>query len=311
MRKNSVSEIKKSILLAEERNAKNDILPQRDGAKLTKIRQRTEQMGTEWMRTSGLNLAKLQAEHKKRETELERLVAKHKTDALRLAGRQKNKLAAEIAGQSKALHALASKADFFPHPSFSLATPFLIWATPSLQLDSTIAPFDSRAKFKLKTSASQGRQKVSFYFYWPNPFSDFAVINATTFMSASGHLKSHASWGATVNTAEVSAFARFGIWFGVQNDLNATDYVSHFLGRSGALSTWMTGGDTNGRSVSSGSSLSRSMFAVPPGNVAVFDVCLLLDYAIDGGDIEADFQSGDFKIACPVVVFSLLNSPPQ
>ena len=73
----------------------------------------------------------------------------------------------------------------------------------------------------------------------------------------------------------------------------------------------MTGGDTNGRSVSAGSSLSRSMFAVPPGNVAVFEVCLLLDYAIDGGDIEADFQSGDFRIACPVVVFSLLNSPPQ
>jgi hypothetical protein len=29
----------------------------------------------------------------------------------------------------------------------------------------------------------------------------------------------------------------------------------------------------------------------------------------DNGDIEADFESGDFQISCPGVVFSLLNTP--
>jgi hypothetical protein len=51
------------------------------------------------------------------------------------------------------------------------------------------------------------------------------------------------------------------------------------------------------------------MFAVAPGKGVVFEVALALDYRNDSGDIEADFESGDFKIACPVVVFSLLNSP--
>jgi hypothetical protein len=42
----------------------------------------------------------------------------------------------------------------------------------------------------------------------------------------------------------------------------------------------------------------------------VFEAMLALDCETDSGDIEADFASGAFRIACPVVVFSLLNSPP-
>jgi hypothetical protein len=191
-----------------------------------------------------------------------------------------------------------------------LEKPFLIWTTPLTDLsDSSIAPFDSWAKFKFKTSASGGTQKISFYFYWANPFHDYAVINAATFLSSTGHLRSHASWGWSVNSAEVLAWARFGIWLGVQNDVNAAGYVSEFLGRAGSLSAPLIGSDTTGASVSAGSSLCKTMFAVPPGNVAVFEVAIAFDYENDDGDIEADFESGDFRIACPVVVFSLLNSP--
>jgi len=39
------------------------------------------------------------------------------------------------------------------------------------------------------------------------------------------------------------------------------------------------------------------------------EVALAVSYDNDHGNIEADFQSGGFKIACPVVVISLLNSP--
>jgi hypothetical protein len=34
-------------------------------------------------------------------------------------------------------------------------------------------------------------------------------------------------------------------------------------------------------------------------------------YRNDEGDIEADFESGGFRTWCPVVVFTLLNSPPK
>jgi hypothetical protein len=170
-------------------------------------------------------------------------------------------------------------------------------------------PFGSFAKFKFSTSQS-GIQKVGFYFYWPNPFEDYAVINAATFISATGHLKSHAPWGYWTNTSEVIATALFNLWFGWPTAVTSSTYASALLGRSGALSTPFIGPDTEGTSVSSGVSLNTTMFAVPPRTVVVFEVALALDYDNDSGDIEADFESGDFKIACPVVVFSLLNSPP-
>jgi hypothetical protein len=49
------------------------------------------------------------------------------------------------------------------------------------------------------------------------------------------------------------------------------------------------------------------MFAVPPATVAVFEVELAVNFANDDGDIDADFRSGDFRVACPLVVFSLVN----
>ena len=57
-------------------------------------------------------------------------------------------------------------------------------------------------------------------------------------------------------------------------------------------------------------SLHANLFAVPPGDVVVFEVALQLAYGNDSGDIEADFESGAFQISCPFVVFSLVNSPP-
>ena len=126
-------------------------------------------------------------------------------------------LHSSIVAQSKALKRLASLGDFFPYPSFSLGTPFLIWTTPL------------------------------------GPISDSAAVP-------------------------------FGSTF--------------------------SGGSTRGAPISAGVSLTKTQFAVPPGKVVVFEVALAIDYENDDGNIEADFESGAFKIACPVVVFSLLNMPP-
>jgi hypothetical protein len=106
------------------------------------------------------------------------------------------------------------------------------------------------------------------------------------------------------------ATALFNLWFGWPTGVTSSTYASAWLGRSGALSTSFIGPDVEGTSISSGVSLSTTMFAVPPGDVVVFEVALELDYDNDSGNIDADFASGDFQIACPVVVFSLLNSPP-
>jgi hypothetical protein len=313
MKKISTAELKKAILALEAERLKHPAAFRPDRAQratLQKSHRASEKMVSGFLKEAGLDLKKFQALQEQRSVELERMVAKHKAEALRLASQRKDTLQSSIAAQSKALRDLASRRGFFPYPTFSLDTPFLIWSIPLLDIsDSAAVPFGSFAKFKFSTSQS-GTQKVGFYFYWPNPFEDYAVINAATFMSATGHLRSHAPWTAGVNTSSVYAWALVNLWFGWPTGVTSSSSASEFLGATGAFGSTFTGGDTEGTSISSGVSLSTTMFAVPPNMVVVFEVALLLDYDNDSGDIEADFESGDFRIACPVVVFSLLNSPP-
>ena len=316
MKRISEAALKKAILAVEAKRSKHPpaFRPDRQQrATLQKSRREAEKMVAAFLKQAGFDMTKFQALQEQRGAELERMVAKHKADALQLASQQKDTLRSSIVAQSKALRELASRDDFFPYPSFSLPEPFLIGAIPPMAVtDSAAVPFGSWAKFKFSTS-SDGTQKVGFYFVWTTPFRDYAVINAVTSMSATGHLKSHAPWGFSTNTSWVIASALFNLWLGPPppDAVTSTNYAREFLGQTGAFGSPWTGPDTEGTSISSGLNLIATMFAVPPNNVVVFEVALELDYDNNSGDIEADFESGDFQIACPIVVFELLNRPPR
>lgn len=310
----SKAALKKAIVAVESERARQPVAFQPDRTQLSvlqKSRKASDKAVSGFLSQAGLNLKAFQTLQGERSAVLDQFVAQQKADALRRAAKQKGTLHSSIVAQSKALKGLASLGDFFPYPSFNLDTPFLIWTTPLGPIsDSAAVPFGSFAKFKVKASRYQGTQKIGFYFYWANPFSNYAVINATTFMSATGHLKAHAPWTVGVNTSRVAARAQFGLWYGFPGDVASTDYESAFLGDIGAFGSTFTGGSTRGVSISAGVSLNKTMFPVPPGKVVVFEVALFVDYENDDGNIEADFETGAFKITCPVVVFSLLNMPP-
>jgi hypothetical protein len=313
MKKISEAALKKAILAVEAERLKNPPAFRPDHAQqatLQKSRRALDKMVSGFLSDAGLDIRKFQALQEQRSVELERMVAKHKADALRRASRQKDTLQSRVLEQTKALRDLASRKDFFPYPTFTLDKPFLIWSIPLQEIsDSAAVPFGSWAKFKFATSQYRGSQKFGFYFYWVNSYNDYAVITPLTCMLASGHLKSHAPWTVGVNTSLVQAFAFLNLWFGWPNDVTSLQHGGVLLGQTGAFGSF-TGGETRGTSISSGVSLYTTMFAVPPGDVVVFEVALLLEYENDSGDIEADFESGDFQISCPVVVLSLLNSPP-
>jgi hypothetical protein len=312
MKNISEAALKRAILAVEAERLRNPPAfrpDRRQRAALQKGRRKSEEMISVFLSGAGLDLEKFQVLQEQRSVELERMVGQHKTDAVQRA-KQKDTLPSSITAQAKALGDLASRNDVFPYPSFTLDTPFLIWSIPLQNIaDSAALPFGSWARFKFATSQYRGPQKFGFYFYWLNSYSDYAVINAATFISATGHLKSHAPWGWGVNTSWVEAYAILSLWFGWPNDVTSVQHGGTFLGSTGAFGSLSTGGDTEGMSISSGVSLNTTMFAVPPRDVVVFEVALLLEYENDSGDIEADFESGAFQIACPVVVFSLLNSP--
>ena len=76
-------------------------------------------MVSEFLREAELDMKKFQALQQKRSVELERMIAKHKAEALRRAPKQRNTLHSGILDQSKALANLASRNDFFPYPTFT------------------------------------------------------------------------------------------------------------------------------------------------------------------------------------------------
>ena len=311
----STAELKKAILAVEAERLKHPARFHPDRAQraaLQKGRKDAEKAVSAFLSKAGMDLKKFKALQEKRSAELERMVAKHKAEAIKLASQRKDTLYSSIASQTAALRDIAAKTGFFPNPTFTLDTPFLIWTIPLTDIsDSAAVPFGSFAKFNFKTSQTM-TQKVGFYFYWPNPYQDYAVINAATFMSATGHLTAHAPWTFGSNSSEVYAYSVLNLWLGWPTDLDSNNSAGAYLGSIGALGGGIFGGDTEGQSVSDGVSLNTTMFAVPPSTVVVFEVAIELDCHVSDSDgyIEADFESGDFQIACPVVVFSLLNSPP-
>jgi hypothetical protein len=310
----SEAELKKAILAVEAERLKHPRVfrPDRaEAAALQENRRASHKILAGFLKEGGLDTRKLQALHDERDAQLERAVERHKADALALAANRKDTLYSSIAAPAKALRD-ATTGGFFPYTTVSLDTPFLIWSIPLAPIaDSSAAPFNSWAKFKFRTSQSRGDQKIGFYFYWVNRYSDYAVINAATFMSATGHLKSHAPYPiGGVNSSEVRVNALFSLWQGWPTGLTSTTSDSAYLGRSAALRFFLLGPDREGSSVSSGVGLHTGLFAVAPSDVVIFEVALDIYFDNDSGNIEADFESGDFQIACPVVVFSLLNNPP-
>jgi len=298
----------------EQRNQSASSGPTRiQQAELRKNRQATENMVSAALQKAGLDLREYKALQDKRSTLMNRVVADQRAQALRRAAHRHTAFRASWAAQANALRSLAAGNGFFPHPSFSLDTPLLIWGIPNTPIyDDAAVPFGSWAKFKFSASSSQGEQKqrVGFYFLWTNPYNGTALIDAATSFSADGFIKANAPWSLGSNYSQIWALALFNIWLSWPTSEVSSSSDFSQLGTASAFSSFLLGGDTNGTPISAGLSLSPTTpMAVPPGGVVFFEVAMDLHYEIDGGDIEADFQSGNFQIACPVVVLWLLNTP--
>ena len=149
---------------------------------------------------------------------------------------------------------------------------------------------------------------MGFFFAWTNASDDFAVIDATTFVSATGHLKAHAPGGFFTNTSRVDATAILTLWTGFPAPTTVGDHRSDGSGSAGAIGDRVGRRDGRHRDLAEGVNLSQTFFSVPPRAVVVFEVGVRnWQWDNDDGDIDADFATGAFRIACPVVVVALRN----
>jgi hypothetical protein len=195
----SKSDLKRALIAAEAERSKYPTVFRPDPTQhpeLLSTLRAGEKLFSEFFRKAGLDEKKLAELQKQHNTELRRILDKYKAEAVKHASSVKDTIHSSIKSQSEALKLLAADNSFFPFPSFSLEKPLLILATPHSNIiwDSNIAPFDSWAKIRVDSTESSGSQKVSFDFLWNNPSNFFAVINANTFMSASGLLEATGLW---------------------------------------------------------------------------------------------------------------------
>jgi hypothetical protein len=317
MAKISTAELKRTLIAAEKNRLKHRAEDGLDPArypKLASTRREGEKLLDEFFRKAGLDTRKLVALQKQYGAELQRVVDKQTAGAVRRASRAKDTVNSSIKSQRDAFKLLAADKPFFPFPSVSLDKPFLIWATPRANIisDSTIEPFNSRAKIRIESSDSSGLHKLSFYFLWDNPSDFFAVINVSTFMSATGRLKATAFGGPsgidpTSRFSFVGCSANLALWSWWEQPPNSTPFVTqHIASVEEHASFW---DKSNAVSVSDGANLNKTFFLVPPHGVVVIEVAFRVGYNNGHGRALADFETGAFRVTCPVVVVAVLTAP--
>ena len=308
MRKFSEAALKRAILAHEtERLKLGSALgaSRSDLGALRKNRQAAEKILSQFLRKSGIDLKGLEELNKKRSAETKRLVERNKTDAIKLASQRKGASYSELAARMGVMR--------WEPQDFTLKTPFIVWSIPRIPgVEPALTPQGASAKFKFTTSEFGGWQKVGFYYLWPNPYSDYAVIDVVTTLSATGYIQAHAPWGSfSENNSMLTATSLLNLWIGWPNSdfVTSSSFYQQGLGNVWAYASLLDGWfhDTDGRSIASETFPWAGPFAVPPGGLVVFEVAMELDYSNADGDVEADFESGDFNIACPGVSFSVLN----
>jgi len=317
MVKFSTAALKRAVVADAKRKAAFPTLFRPESARYPKL-QRTEREGqallTDFYRQAGLNTRNFNRLRKEHSAELSRILEAEKAAAIKRAARVKGTVHSSIIGQAQALQQMTTGNEFFPYPSYNLDKPILIWARPHPNVisDSHIESYNNWAKFRFTSGADSGYETLSFYYLWSNPSPYYAVINATTFVSATGHLKAVATGGLsgidpTSRYSGIAVTAGLGLWqWWVTPPSHAPYTTQLFAEFEVSASFWDKSATAD---VSDGAQLTQSMFLVPPNATVIVEALVSVSYWQGHGHMEADFESGDFRVACPVVLISVLTPP--
>lgn len=315
MAKTSIAELKRKLIAAEERRRQVPTVQRPDRAQNPKLRKAQEAAGQlfqDFYSKAGLDIEKFLALQKELATELRRVADKQKGEAIKQAAGAKDTVHSSIKSQHEAFELLSRNKPFFPFPLITLDKPFLILASPHTDIlsGSNVEPFNSWAKIRVKSGDDDGSQKVSFYYMWTNDSDFYTVIDATTSISATGYMEATATGGLTgidptSRYSNVWASASISLWPWWEPYPTPTPEVTQALGSVSSSSSFFD--DTRSVSVSDGATVTKPQFVVPPKGVVIVEAALKVTYSNGHGHVDADFESGDFQVTCPVSVLTMLT----
>jgi hypothetical protein len=250
-----------------------------------------------------------------------------KYEAARATQRQKNRdhaddahrAAVAVSGQRWA--ELKAKSKVMVGDIVRVDTPFFVWSTgpdprTEYQLDVQVEPRNTIAKFHRHYDADPpAPDDVSFYFLWNN---EGAAMQTHVFSSilVNGMLTAGADEGPFIFPGGSSSISMMAILRPLLN-LNPVPVPSpgqpnptpfepqqqHELSaHAAAESGWNAAGDVDTVTALESAGASYHGFTVPAHTAVLFQMILQINYRIDDGSVDVDFQSGQFGVMCPGVV---------
>ena len=314
MPKLSESQIRAAIS-AREKEARADsellkamLTPMRAG------RRQGEKALTAHLKKTGFDFEAYNRIRAQQQAEMQRLLTHSDAAAIRLSRSRAKALASGIANWRKRIEGFRDATRVSPFvPVFEVVeTPFLIWPTNQLELvDSHIQPWNNRAKVH-GLWRGKGNENLRFIFVWQNPNDRFALVNVESYLAVNGACDAFAEGGifmGSINSVWVQATLNVWEWWNESPTLlppqaTQTQHVLTIVTSGGSLGV----GSVESKSANRLLDLRRTMFSLPPGGVAVFEVALEFFYDnTDGGMIQARFAHGDSGLMCPAMVIAILS----
>lgn len=266
-----------------------------------------EKLLTSYLTKTGFPSQELNKIRKHNDTELRRLSKKQKAEALRHSSSAKKTLRVVVEDWRAGMEQLAATQGGTSGPvgSAILPTPFLIWPTHGIYLDSTnVQPWNNWAKIKFDANdPSVQTEELGFYFFWQNPSDQFIFVDVETSPVLNGFCQANehsgiSTFASLILNVDLALFE----WWNQPPTSPADESAQH----QGVLSIGafeQLFGGTQTQSVNENYRLGYSFFRIAPGGVAVFEVRLTIRAdSVAGGDVHADFMSGAYEVLCPAVV---------
>jgi hypothetical protein len=159
-------------------------------------------------------------------------------------------------------------------------TPFIIWPTNGLVLeDSHIQPWNNTAKVRAQWCDDEGYANLRLM--WDNPDDTWVVVNVESYLAVNGPCDAFTEGGFLVGSINT-------VWVWVQASLNAWEWwnqpptmlppqatqvqkVLSIATSGGGFLSNLGGGSVDSESVAGMFDVKRTLFALSPQGVAVFE----------------------------------------
>ena len=191
------------------------------------------------------------------------------------------------------------------------------------------APGVNWAKYSFKSKSAKPKQELghysekgSFYNVWQNPRDTAVLVDVLVRLTALGHVSSSANgigfpallWFAGTNEGNAQVNARLSIW-SLWTEPALVDSIS--LGSCSAeggvfsdldsVSIGVTEGEHEGEGVAP--ALATTGFAVPARASILIEASVAVDYQLEFGAVEVDFESDNlFNVGW---AYATVTLPPQ